>query len=315
MTPSEARLARLVAARTGRMQPQMARAWLKALDILRRTLDANDIVRLIESGQVDAILTDAQIDRALVPVRDELRAQTEQGFRQGAAAMPTVYGTPAVAFDVLSPRVRQALAELDAMLLAPARAEVRETVRQAVLAGVEQGRNPRDIARGLRASVGLAPHQERAVRNFERALREGDTAKALGYQLRDRRFDRTVRKGALSEAQITKMVAAYRKKFEAHHAETIARTATLNAYRTGQHEAYASAIERGIIDPARAMKTWVNVGDDRVRDDHLDKSTGTPTSVGGETVPFESTFSNGLQYPSEYNCRCFVRYTQKPPVR
>ena len=108
------------------------------------------------------------------------------------------------------------------------------------------------------------------------------------------------------------MTAAYRKRFEAHHAETIARTATLNAYRAGQHEAEESAMAEGIVDRSRRMKTWINSGDSRVRDAHLAESHG---GVAGETVPFDAPFSNGLMYPSEYNCRCHLRYSYRPIPR
>lgn len=306
-----AALARLIAQRTARMQPETARAWLRAVDILRRTLNVEQIAALIASGRFDAILTDGTIERALIPLRDAVQEQTAQGFRQSVGQLPAgglIDGAVGVQFNVLNPRVRTALQLLEQQILATRSAEIRETVRQAVAAGVDAGQGPLEIARGIRAAVGLAPHQELAVRNFERALREGDVARALGYKLRDRRYDRSVRRGVLSEAQIDTMVKAYRKRFEAHHAETVARTATLNAYRAGQHEAFAAAIDAGIVDRARAVKTWLNVGDSRVRDEHQN----APAGVGGETVSFFVPFSNGLDYPNEYNCRCNVRYWQRP---
>ncbi len=311
---TDAQLARLIQQRTARMQPDMARAWLRVIQILRQSLSVDEIAALIARGQVDAILTDGALDRALIPLRDELQAATREGFRLSIPLLPRaglIDGVVGIGFDVLNPRVRNALQVLESQILTTAKDTIRETVRQAVAAGVEAGQHPREIARGLRQVIGLAPNQERAVRNFEAALRAGKSGKALGYQLRDKRFDRSVKKGDLTDAQVTKMVDAYRRKFEAFHAETISRTATLNAYRTGQHEAFAAAIDAGIVDRARAVKTWVNVGDSRVRDEHLNASTGHPTSVGGETVPFDALFSNGLAYPSEWNCRCHVRYWQK----
>jgi SPP1 gp7 family putative phage head morphogenesis protein len=44
------------------------------------------------------------------------------------------------------------------------------------------------------------------------------------------------------------------------------------------------------------LKTWFGVMDDRERDEHV--------ALEGETVGIDENFSNGLQYPSEPNCRC-----------
>ena len=45
--------------------------------------------------------------------------------------------------------------------------------------------------------------------------------------------------------------------------------------------------------------------DDRVRDEHLD----APAGVGGEKRRIDEPFSNGLQEPSEPNCRCTLLYS------
>lgn len=44
------------------------------------------------------------------------------------------------------------------------------------------------------------------------------------------------------------------------------------------------------------LKTWFGVMDDKERDEHI--------ALEGETVGIDEPFSNGLQYPSEPNCRC-----------
>jgi uncharacterized protein with gpF-like domain len=51
------------------------------------------------------------------------------------------------------------------------------------------------------------------------------------------------------------------------------------------------------------FKTWSTALDDVVRDEHAD--------MEGETVPLDESFSNGLMYPSEPNCRCVLDYSVK----
>lgn len=49
-------------------------------------------------------------------------------------------------------------------------------------------------------------------------------------------------------------------------------------------------------------KTWATAGDERVRDEHA--------AIQGETVGIDEKFSNGLEYPSEPNCRCAVIFNE-----
>lgn len=52
----------------------------------------------------------------------------------------------------------------------------------------------------------------------------------------------------------------------------------------------------------RFTKTWSGALDDRERDEHV--------AMEGETVGINDVFSNGIQYPSEPNCRCVLTYKE-----
>lgn len=74
---------------------------------------------------------------------------------------------------------------------------------------------------------------------------------------------------------------------------TIARTETGYALSKATNDAYRqSAVITG--------KEWINAGDDKVRDEHVDN--------GGEIVGKDEAFSNGEHYPGEQsvNCRCVL---------
>jgi RecA-family ATPase len=150
---------------------------------------------------------------------------------------------------------------------------VRETVRDTVKAGLEEGLAPKTIAKEMREVIGLAPNQAKAVRNFEKMLREKDP-EVLSRALRDKRFDGTITKmfaegASLSEKQITTMVDKYRERFKAFHSETISRTTVLESNKLGQQASWESAIEEGVVDEANLLKQWVGVKDDREREEHL----------------------------------------------
>jgi hypothetical protein len=205
-------------------------------------------------------------------------------------------------FDVLNPRVIDAVRALDDKVTAALKADVREMVRGAVERGLVEGVNPRTSARSIRQAVGLGPTQEQQVRNFRRALETGDVAKALGYEKRDRRFDARIRRGELTPAQIDQMVDIYRKRRIALNAESVARTAALDSVKGAQRLSWDSAIARGIVDRDRLRKQWVTTLDGRERPLHH--------RLNGTVVGYDETFPTGDIVPgqSEWNCRCIARY-------
>jgi len=76
--------------------------------------------------------------------------------------------------------------------------------------------------------------------------------------------------------------------------KTIVRTETSRAINTLE---FRSAKENN-----QKYKTWVTMGDERVRPSH--------EAMDGETVPIDQTFSIGVLYPpADPNCRCWVIYT------
>lgn len=289
---------------------------LRAFQIIRESLTEAQLARIIASGQIDelfrAALTDAVLDRAFLPVRERIRSNTMTSVKYFARELPKagkVDGTLAVAFDVLNPDVITAVRALDTKVVQTLQSDIRETVRAYVENGLRDGVNPRTVARDLRDVIGLAPNQERAVANF-RAMLESSDRTALSRSLRNKRYDRTLDKAfgsdgeGLSSDHIDKMVDAYRKRAIAKNAETNARTASLDSQKLGQRLSWQDAVDKGIVDGDRLYKTWIGVMDDRERPEHV--------AMEGETVPFDSPFSNGEMIPgdSTYNCRCIPAYFQ-----
>ena len=150
--------------------------------------------------------------------------------------------------------------------------------------------------------------------NYRRLLgrvSEGDS-EALTRQLRDRRFDPTVRRAVaarepLSQAQIDRMVERYRARYVKYRAEVIGRTEALRAVHAGNDEAYRQAIDGGAIDLDELQRTWVTARDERVRPTHR--------VAGGQVRGINEPFIVGgaqLRYPGDprgpaketIQCRC-----------
>jgi hypothetical protein len=298
--------------RIARLSPAVAIALARALRAIAASLDEPELARLIAIGAIDRVITlalaDATFDRAFLPFRVALRRAVETGFRWNTPYLPRggkIDGTVAVVFDQLNQRVIEALRTLETRVVSGLKDSIRETVRQSIARGLEQGLAPRTIARGLRDVIGLSPTQESAVANYRRLLEAGDR-EALTRLLRDRRFDRTLEKAlgkngtGLTAERIDRMVEAYRRKSVAMNADTIVTTATKDAYKIAQRESWSAAIDAGIVPSGRLQKTWRHLaGQLHPRPHH--------EAMDGETVPFDQPYSNGDTYAGEsdpWNCHC-----------
>lgn len=307
MTPLESQLLARITARASRLQPELAKRLLAAYRLIRDNLTTTEMTRLIQGGNAERLIDELLNDQALENAFRPLRVYVDQAVMDAGNLASRDLPSPlrGQVFDVLNPKVIEAARTLDTRVITGLKVEVRETVRQHVIAGLEEGVGPSTIARGIRDVVALAPNQEAAVRNFRRMLEEGD-AEAFTRKLRDRRFDRTLAKafaedGKLPVAKIDTMTDAYRRRMVALNAETQTRSAAVDAMRAGQRASWEEAIERGAVDRSALFKTWVTVGDDRVRPEHA--------AMNGQRVPFDQPYSNGDMVPGQgdYNCRCIER--------
>lgn len=87
--------------------------------------------------------------------------------------------------------------------------------------------------------------------------------------------------------------------FNRSRAELIARTETTKAFNGAPTESLSVLAQEG---NRTFTKEWSTVGDDKVRDEHAE--------MEGEVVGIDDEFSNGLQYPSEPNCRCSLLFEE-----
>lgn len=203
----------------------------------------------------------------------------------------------------------------------------RGVIRKVVEEGVAAGLNPIDIARNLRDSIGLTTAQLGWVDNVRARLMDGSPGKLAEYlnlNLRDKRFDRAVKRAMsgekpLTQDQIDRIVDRYYQRTKKYRSEVIARTETLNALTIGQERAWQQAIDDGFIDPKVLAKKWVNAKDEKVRDSHANVKYG-----GKKFIPFSDRFELGsghqamrprdVTLPAEESiqCRCTVTYRLDP---
>lgn len=312
MTPADAALLRKVQARIRRLQPAIAAALIASLDRLQDLITEREF-RAFLNGEttVDALLSDTVIARAFVGYRTAIRSAVQNGVRLTIPDIPVRTGreapTVTALFNFLDPRVIDGIRGLETAAINTLAEQTKEVVRAYVENGIRDGKNVRDIARGLRSVIGLAPHQEKYVSNLERELREL-SPKFRDRVLRDRRYDRTILKAIesgkpLSEKQISDITSAYRRRFAAHNTEVVTRQTTIDAFRVGRRTAWESAVELGYIDGDTLFRVWVH-------SDVVEQPRPEHVALDGTEVPWDQPYPNGQMEAglADWGCQCTDRY-------
>jgi hypothetical protein len=250
-------------------------------------------------------------------------------------------------FNVRSPAAEQWLTDMSSRLIVEIAQQQREMVRSVLTQNLAEGRNPRaaaldligrvDQRTGRRAGgfIGLTDQQAGWGFDLRRSLESptvGVIVDADGkkkrkfwidekgefqsvYSLRDKRFDGAIRKAIesgdlLPKAQIDNAVTRYQARAERYRGETIARTESINALRSGQNESIRQAVEVGELDTQDVTKVWDATGDSRTRLTHIQadgqrRALDEPFNVGGADLMYPGDPSGPAR--ETIQCRCIQR--------
>jgi hypothetical protein len=213
------------------IEKALGAAWIDATEWLRG-IPANSLA-LIEARLVagDIAGAVAQVEKVALQIAAEMQAAYIQSGRRVALWMnehPAMRDR-LIRFDGSGSRVVDYSRRNRLDLVQGMREESQAVVRNVMVEGAKSGTNPRVLAREIRETIGLTENQAIYVQNYRRALEQGNWSKALGYELRDGRADRTMARlardgGSLSPEQIERLTESYRKAQIAWRAENIARS-------------------------------------------------------------------------------------------
>lgn len=295
-----------------RMEPRIQAAFIQAIIIAQRENTLAELAALALDGRLAEIIESVATAGA-ESLADVISTVFVESGQTVSSAMTSGFST-IVSFDQVNQRAVNIMQDNRLRIIREFLQEQRLATRQALVDGIRRGLNPIAQARNFRSSIGLTSRQQTAVENFRRLLGEG-SSEALQRQLRDRRFDPTVRRAisgdlVLTDAQVEKMVGRYRDRFIKFRSEVIARTEALRAVHEGVEQSFNQAIANGVIDADTLQRTWHTAADPRVRDSH--------TVMNGQQQPHGEPFVSGdgnqLRFPGDINapasdtiqCRCAV---------
>lgn len=216
-----------------------------------------------------------------------------------------------LSFDLLNPKAIDFLRAYAFDLIRQISQGTRESIRDVILEGFQEGKHPYEQAREIRDFIGLTTAQARAVRNYRRMLESGsspDLREALTRALRDGRFDSTLLTaantgGTLSQGKVDAMVARYQERYLSYRAQTIARTETLRASNAGQQFLWEDAVDQGLLQEDKTRRYWVTTPDERLCPVCEAIPRQNPKGVRmGE--PFQTDLG-AIDYPPAHpSCRC-----------
>ena len=244
-------------------------AFLRAIDVTVDEIDQAMLLSGLAAHNVDLVFLAIPLGAKLEPaIRESYSHILGATFREAGVATSTLEATGTLRFDLTNPEaIRWAQREAGA-LVQQVSLSVKQSVRDTVFRGFNEGRTPTWMAKEIRQVIGLTRKQTQAVSNFERLLREGK-AEVLTRALRDHRFDPTIRKAiesgeGLTEAQIDRMTKRYAERMLRYRADMIARSETIKASSAGQQELWRQAVAEGYLDAQKTRQIWIVVPDERL---------------------------------------------------
>jgi hypothetical protein len=273
-----------------------------------------EVTALIQAGNIEGALqiVDTYVTRmgAVIPAIFQQAAIAEAAALAGELGRlaPRV----AIAFDPTDVAAADLMRRATLSFVAEFTDKQRQAVRVAITEALLRGGGPVQTARAFRDAIGLTAYQEGVVRNYRRLLEAG-SAEALDRQLRDARFDGSVRRALrtrepIPPAKIDTMVERYRERMLRRRSETIASTEALRVTAEARDEAFRQAANAAGLDLNLVDEIWNSTRDRRTRETHRAMNR----QVRPYGVPFDSPSGAQLRYPGDplapadevINCRC-----------
>ncbi len=281
-----------------RLQPEIRRVFLNAIEVLKKQVPVNQLADLLETGDLtgalEALSEVKLTGEQLAPIRDAIHSVTASTAKLTSAEL-------GMDFALVSPRAVRFAEEQAGRLITGLDSETRTAVRQIIVQGQREGLNVRNQAKQIRRIVGLTQRDALAVDRFLNASLEAGTRQTRAFQLADRMSNRLLRR----------------------RAENIARTETLNSANSGVRLSMETAQDQGLL-PQSAELVWIVTPDSRLCElcaplDGVTVSLGDPFQTDvratsfdvqgqkvtvAETVPMETMTT--LNPPLHPSCRCAI---------
>lgn len=314
-----------------RLEPAVRNAFIAAIQSAAGQVNITELARLIDQGNITAAVRLLDLPQgSLFPLQEAVRS----AYMTGATGAASLAPVAVFAFDGANPRATAWLQAHSSTLIQGIRENTLEAVRNALDAGVSEGRAGRSIAldiTGRRVGnrreggiLGLNAQQADSIISARAKLQSGDPAlmrEYLDLKLRDRRFDGAV-KSAIAQgvpirgAQLDTILNAHKAKALGYRGRVIAKNETFTALSAGRDEAMKQLLDRPEIE--RIDVRWQHNLSENARADHqaMDGTViqlGETFNVDGVAMEYPHDPAGGAE--NNIGCRCIAVYRPVVDVR
>ena len=286
--------------------PAMYKVFMQAIQDTKNSIPFDEFVQKIVQSDTQGV-QNLISQEFLEPLRDAIAQDFKRGGDYFSTTLPPKHPATGnffiVRFVGRHTRAEQWLAEQAGKLITDLADNQLGVIRNELVTGLFEGRNPRQTAlnlvgrvgkggRRVGGVIGLDLRWSRAVANYKTTLLDGNRSQSL----------------------IDRMVDRYTNKLLRARGERIARTETLKAMNAGKVEGMAQLIDSGKVEAKNVTKIWSSSGDKRVRDTHAamdgqQKKTDEPfVSPNGAQLMHPLDSSLGAGADEIVQCRCHMRY-------
>lgn len=337
-----------------KLEPALAKAIFDAFLKQQDTADLEAITAALEAGDIQKVIELLDLNASLAAfegVSSAIHTGVNAAGAMAAAQVGLQVRGITFAFNSLNPRLITWLQTYSLKLIRQITDGTREGIRQYLIQGMKDGRNPKSVARQVKGIIGLTDKQAQAVYNYRKELEtfhlkrsaaswgignkvdrvngtqvfrpgeDGQPLDGIGQRrLRDFRYDGQLNRALttgkpLKPEQIDKMVAAYQRKYLAYRSRTIARTEAIRATNMGIQDAWQQAIDKGSVKEDLTRKKWIVARDERL----CEVCGPIPSMNPKKGIKHQQSFitPDGPQMlpPMHPNCRCTVFYRVYEPIQ
>lgn len=315
-----------------KLSADIRKAFLEAIGALRSSIDVPTLVKALEAGDVAEAMRLVGLEPARFrPIERQLFVAYETAGLDITVGIDRVRRSNVQAlFDINEPAAAQWIKGHTTDLIRQITDDQRRLIETAFAplhSGIDpliSGDTPQKLALDLVGRVnrvtgkreggflGLTSQQAEWARNYEAELQGVPDAAALGRNLRDRRFDKAIRKAIASGEPLpekTRLAAAnaYRNRALRYRAEAIAGNEAHVVTIQAQTDAWEQASDRGALEGRSIRRRWITREDARVRPTHAAIPGMNPKGVGLKE-PFKTPIGPTMQpgWSFEPGCRCMV---------
>lgn len=291
-----------------KFEPEIRKAFERAIQQAAGSVDEAALLRLLESGQVERAVELLRINRAIMfPFDEAIRTVFIAGGAMAVGDIPKGLAGR-FAFDGRHFRAEAWVREHVGGLIQGIEQESIQTTRRIIREGLEAGRSHKAVARDITGRkvgnrrvggyLGLTSEQTDQVLNARSILSDPDEIRSYfvkdrktgrmkpRYKLSDRRFDARVKKAiaegrALSGRELDEVIEAHKAKALGYRGRVIARNEAHTSLAAGREEGFQQMLDNPEVETV--TKKWQHGLSAEPRPDHV-RLDGTMLSFGEDFV-------------------------------